>query len=294
MVVAMSPAEHRIAAPDGASLCVFEWNAGARGRDDTLLLAHATGFHARCWDQVVARLPGRHVLAVDQRGHGRSEGCPPVDWRIFGQDLAAIARAFALRAAVGVGHSMGGHATTEAAAAEPHCFRRLVLIDPVIGSPEAYAAGSRAAFADAPHPTAKRRARWASPAEMLARFRDRPPFDAWDPAVLRDYVEYGLLPASDGDGWVLACAPEFEADIYMGALENAGVHDAVRRVQVPVLVVRAQEPPTLRDRMDFRFSPTWPGLAAAFPNGREIHVPDRTHLVPMEDPAQVARWILDR
>ena len=45
--------------------------------------------------------------------------------------------------------------------------------------------------------------------------------------------------------------------------------------------------------MEFRFSPTWPGLAAAFPNGREIHVPERTHFVPMEDPAQVARWILD-
>ena len=293
MVVAMSPIEHRIVAADGASLCVFEWNADVRGHEDTLLLAHATGFHARCWDQVVARLPRRHVLAVDQRGHGRSEGRLPADWRDFGRDLVAVTRAFAIRAAVGVGHSMGGHAMTEAAAAEPLCFRRLVLIDPVIGAPEAYAAGSRAAFADAPHPTARRRARWGSPAEMLERFRDRPPFDAWDPAVLRDYVAYGLLPAPDGDGWVLACAPEFEADVYMAALENAGVHDSVARVQAPVLVVRAQEPPTLRDRMEFRFSPTWPGLAAAFPNGREIHVPERTHFMPMEDPAQVARWILD-
>ena len=124
-------------------------------------------------------------------------------------------------------------------------------------------------------------------------FPPSPPFDAWDPAPPRDYVAYGLLPAPDGDGWVLACAPEFEADVYMAALENAGVHDSVARVQAPVLVVRAQEPPTLRDRMDFRFSPTWPGLAAVFPNGREIHVPERTHFVPMEDPAQVARWILD-
>jgi lipase len=293
MVAGMSPLEHRVAADDGASLCVFEWNPAARGRADTLLLAHATGFHARCWDRVVARLAGRHVLAVDQRGHGRSEGAPPVDWRIFGPDLVVITRAFDLRDAVGVGHSMGGHATVEAAAAEPRRFRRLVLIDPVIGSPEAYAAGSRAAFAGTPHPTAKRRARWSSPAEMLERFRGRPPFDAWDPAVLGDYVEHGLLPDPAGDGFVLACDPAFEADVYMGALENAGVHDSVAAVSVPVLVVRAQEPPTLRDRMDFRFSPTWPGLAAAFRHGREIHVPECTHFVPMEDPARVARWILD-
>ncbi len=292
-MVGRMPIDHRVAASDGAALCVFEWNADARGRDDTLLLAHATGFHARCWDRVVAHLPGRHVLAVDERGHGRSEGRPPVDWRVFGRDLADVARAFDLRGAVGVGHSMGGHATTEAAAAESLRFRRLVLIDPVIGPPEAYVAGSRAAFADQPHPTAKRRARWTSPDEMLARFRDRPPFDAWDAAVLRDYVEHGLLPDPAGDGWVLACDPAFEADVYMSALENAGVHRSIAAVDVPVLVVRAQEPPTLRDRMDFRFSPTWPGLAAAFRHGREIHVPDRTHFVPMEDPAQVARWILE-
>lgn len=292
MVGGMSPIEHRIAA-DGVTLSVFEWRADARGREDTLLLAHATGFHARCWDQVVARLPDRHVLAVDQRGHGRSEGRPPVDWRRFGRDLAAVARAFDLRDAVGVGHSMGGHATTEAAAAEPDRFRRLVLIDPVIGPPEAYVAGSRAAFADQPHPTAKRRNHWTSPAEMLERFRDRPPFDAWEPAVLRDYVEHGLVPDPSGDGWVLTCAPAFEADVYMSAHENAGVHDSIAAVSAPVLVVRAKEPPTLRDRMDFRFSPTWPGLAAAFRHGRELHVPERTHFVPMEDPAQTARWILD-
>ncbi len=291
MVVGMSPIEHRVAG-DGVSLCVFEWGADRRGRDDTLLLAHATGFHARCWDRVVARLPGRHVLAVDQRGHGRSEGEPPVDWRMFGRDLAAVARAFDLRDAVGVGHSMGGHATVEAAAAEPSRFRRLVLIDPVIGPPEAYVIGSRARFTDMPHPTAKRRARWASPAEMEARFRDRPPFDAWDPAVLRDYCEYGLLPDPAGDGFVLACDPAFEADVYMGALENAGVYDSVAAVTVPVLVVRVMAPPTLRDMMDFRYSPTWPGLAAAFRNGREIHLPDATHFVPMEHPALVAEYIL--
>ncbi len=288
----MTPVERRVVA-DGASLCVFEWNADRRGQADTLLLAHATGFHARCWDRVVAHLPDRHVLAVDQRGHGRSDGRPPVDWRDFGRDLAAIARAFDVRDAVGVGHSMGGHATTEAAAQEPARFRRLVLIDPVIGSPEAYALGSRATFADDPHPTAKRRARWTSPAEMLERFRDRAPFDTWDPAVLRDYVEHGLLPAPDGDGWVLACAPAFEADVYVSALENGGVHRSVAAVTIPVLVIRAREPPTARDRADFRFSPTWPGLAPSFPNGREIHAPERTHFMPMEDPAQVARWILD-
>ena len=47
---------------------------------------------------------------------------------------------------------------------------------------------------------------------MFERFHKRPPFDLWQPQVLRDYCEYGLLP--DGDGFVLACPPEIEASIY--------------------------------------------------------------------------------
>ena len=198
-----------------------------------------------------------------------------------------------MRAAVGVGHSMGGHAMTEAAAAEPRCFRRLVLIDPVIGAPEAYAAGSRAAFAErrirrrggAPDGGRPRR---CSSVSAIA-----PPFDTWDPAVLRDYVAYGLVPAPDGDGWVLGCAPEFEADVYMARSRTRVCTTASRPGAAPVLVVRAQAPPARATAWTSAYSPTWPGLAAAFPNGREIHLPERTHFVPMEDPAQIARWILD-
>ena len=84
-------------------------------REASLLLAHATGFHARCWDQVIAHLGERHVIAVDQRGHGRSDKMPITDWRVLGEDLDALVRALELRDLVGVGHSMGGHAMVEAA-----------------------------------------------------------------------------------------------------------------------------------------------------------------------------------
>ena len=64
------PREHRQRTPQG-EICWFEW--GERGEGASLLLLHATGFHARVWDQVVAALPaGTHVIAPDHRGHGRS------------------------------------------------------------------------------------------------------------------------------------------------------------------------------------------------------------------------------
>ena len=33
----------------------------------TVFFAHATGFHARCWDQTLERLPGLRCLVIDMR-----------------------------------------------------------------------------------------------------------------------------------------------------------------------------------------------------------------------------------
>lgn len=65
---------------NGLNLACWEWRAELRGHGPTLLLVHATGFHGRVWDQVIARLPGRHVLAIEQRGHGRSQSAYFTNW----------------------------------------------------------------------------------------------------------------------------------------------------------------------------------------------------------------------
>jgi lipase len=287
---AVPPVERRVAV-NGITLALFEWGAEQRGRGDSILLVHATGFHARCWDRVVGYLGARHVLAVDQRGHGRSDKVYPVRWTDFGRDLAELVRVLDVREVVGVGHSMGGHAMTDAAAASAAGrFRRLVLIDPVIVAPEAYAEPAAMPWSGEMHPAAKRRNRWDSADEMFARFKDRPPFDTWDVEVLRDYCRWGLLPDPEGGGWVLACPPEYEASIYMTHHTNAGVHASARAIDVPVLVVRVMEP--RGGAFDYRHSPTWPGLVRQFKHGREIHLDDRTHFLPMEDPALVAGYVL--
>jgi len=275
---------------NGVDLCWFRWRGSEPGLAPVLLV-HATGFHARCWDQVVRHLPGREVIAVDMRGHGRSGKDVPITWDAFGQDLVALVRYIELRGAVGVGHSMGGHALVQAAAAEPEAFCRLLLVDPVILEPEFYAARPTSGE-DAEHPTAKRRNHWQSWQQMRDRFADRLPFSAWDPAVLEDYCRWGVLPEPDGgEGWVLACPPGIEAAIYMGSSEN-DVHALPARVEMPVTVMRAKPRSAERDPMDFSSSPTWPELAAAFPDGHDVHLPHLSHFIPMEEPALVAQYIL--
>lgn len=286
------PAEHRVRA-NGIELAYFEWGPDRRGAEPTLVLAHATGFHARCWDPVVRLLGDRHVIALDQRGHGRSEKIEITHWRVFGEDLTALLLALELREVIGVGHSMGGHAMVDAAAAVPDRLCRLVLVDPVIVDPEQYGGGwTISGLGGEPHPTTKRKRRFPSPEAMIDRFRDRAPYSGFHSDALYAYCTYGLLPAEDGDGFVLACPPEIEASVYMTSRTNAAVYESVRALELPILLLRAKLPPADRDMMDFSSSPTWPGLVNELAKGREIHFPDQTHFLPMEIPERVAELIL--
>lgn len=287
-----APTEHRVQA-NGIELAFFEWGRDFIGREPSLLMVHATGFHARCWDPVIAHLGDRHVIAVDQRGHGRSEKAEIAHWKVLGRDLVGLAQGLGLRDAIGVGHSMGAHALVDAAAALPGAFHRLVLIDPVIASPDQYGEGGWAisSLGGEPHPTAKRKRRFDSVEAMIERFRDRVPYRVFHPDALRAYCTHGLLPSDDGEGWVLACPPEIEASVYMTSRTNKGVHDSIRALDIPVLILRAKLPPKDRNAMDFSSSPTWPGLVHEFRHGRELHFPDRTHFLPMEIPDQIAELI---
>jgi pimeloyl-ACP methyl ester carboxylesterase len=191
---------------------------------------------------------------------------------------------------------MGGHSITEAAAACPGAFQRLLLIDPVIASPGDYSKGGWTIeqLGGEMHPTAKRKNRFASPAEMFERFEDRPPYASFHRDALRSYCEYGLLPAADGEGFVLACPPETEASVYMTSRTNPGVYDSIRALEIPVMILRAREPSSGGDVMDFSSSPTWPGLVHEFPNAREVYLPDHTHFLPMEASELVAGYVLGR
>jgi pimeloyl-ACP methyl ester carboxylesterase len=283
----MLPAESRIAVND-VELCLFEWP----GEGPPIVLVHATGFHARCWDQVVAHLPGRHVYAVDMRGHGRSSKPePPYPWSLFGDDLAALAGALALRGATGVGHSMGGHSVVLAAANTPAAFANLLLVDPVITSKAAYATARPNSDG---HFSSRRRNEWASAGEMFERFKDRAPFNGWEPAVLRDYCEYGLVPAADGNGFVLACPPAIEAAIYAGA-SGTDAYPAIESLQIPVRVLRARQRPEGggASPADMGGSPTVPDLATHFRRAEDVFLPEYSHFIPMEAPAFVAGQILE-
>ncbi len=275
---------------DGTRLCLFEWGRPRADRA-TVLLAHATGFHGRVWDATVDALDtDTHVIAIDMRGHGRSDKQGPLTWQRFGADVVAVVDSIAAVKLIGVGHSMGGHAMVQAAAARPERFERLVLVDPVIMDPDLYKLVGNVSMKPEDHPTSKRKNTWTSWEEMFERFENRGSFGLWRADVLEDYCRWGVVENPDGEGFVLACPPLVEAAIYSQSTER-NIGDLFARVTVPVTVLRAQRIEGARDMMDFSRSPTWPHLAEQFAHGRDVYLPQLTHFMPMQDPDLVARFI---
>ncbi len=268
---------------NGLSFGVAEWP----GDEPAVFLAHATSFHARIWDQVVKELPGIRCIAIDMRGHGRSDHPPPpYPWLAFGQDVAAVTRELGLRGALGVGHSKGGHAVINGADLDPEAFAALLLVDPVIAPRERYALPAPTEQ----HPAARRRNRWDSWEEMYKHFAPRPPFDSWDPLVLRDYCKFGLVPRAGGDGFELACPPEIEALLYSGGRGEADPYDAIARVGVPVRILRASaraEDDTGAGR-PLATSTCVPDLVSYFRDAEDVYLPQHSHFIPMEAPGLVA------
>jgi lipase len=284
------PIEHRFAATAG-ELCWFEWGTPVDDKP-TLLLIHATGFHARLWDPVVAALgEGWHIVAPDLRGHGLSYRPETLtDWLETAEDVIQLSDACLKGPVIAVGHSMGAFVAARLSAMRPDLVERMILVDPVMMAPELYGQDGGWTFSDpGEHPVARRRNSWESAEEMVAHFSGRLPYSNWERAALEAYCQHGLVLAANGEGLELACQPFLEASCYIGSLARSP-YQWVDAIKAPTTVIRAR----LAERsssMDFSISPTWPRLSMMFPGGQDLHWSDLSHFIPMEAPARLAKLI---
>jgi lipase len=110
-----------------------EW--GARdGRP--VVCVHGVGGHGLRFRKLAEeRLAQHRVVAVDLRGHGRSEWEPPWDLDTHVVDLRETASALGLERAAWVGHSFGGRLVMELTARAPEVVERAVLLDPAVWVP---------------------------------------------------------------------------------------------------------------------------------------------------------------
>ncbi len=280
------PIEYAVDIGD-VELCVYEWP----GEADPVMLLHATGFHSRCWNEVVLRLPEQQVYAVDIHFHGQSTNNGLVDWSLFARDICLLIEKLNLRNVIGVGHSIGGHLISRAAASIPERFKQLLLLDPVIMSAErgAQSRSNTSGLSAADHPVARRKNNWRDADEMFDRFAEREPFKYWKREDLRDYCDYALLPADEAGMRQLACNPINEASFYMNSVNHLDILEKLAFITTPTSILRA--PPGDSPEVNFSASPTWPELASAFPIARDIYLSDMDHFIPMRSPELVVQYI---
>lgn len=257
------------------------------------MVAHATGFHGRCYTRMAEQLtPEFSVWALDQRGHGAS-GKPSDgrfdDWSRFAEDLLRVIDAIEPGADWGgMGHSLGGGVILLAEAIRPGTFSALCCYEPVVLPPEWRSAGG----APSPGPTSdpvplavlarKRRPSFASRQAAFDNYRSKPPFAGFDPEALRDYVEYGFVDAPDGSV-TLACTREDEAAVFESA-PLSGVWDHLDQVRPPVAVLAG---PDDADPVARVAEP----VARRLARGGIHRFPHLDHFGPMTAPSEVGQVV---
>ena len=125
-----APVERRIAVAPGVELHVEERRGDLSAAP--FVLVHGLASNARLWDGVAEQLHalGHTVIAIDQRGHGRSdapEAGYDLDTAIA--DLLALIGALELERPVLVGQSWGGTVVLELAWRRPDAVRGIACVD---------------------------------------------------------------------------------------------------------------------------------------------------------------------
>ena len=254
---------------------------GPTERSIDIIFSHANGFNARTYRTVLAPVArDLRILALDLRGHGRSE-LPTetegrVSWDGLGDDLLALLEAVDAQDVILSGHSMGGTSSLLAAAQAPERVRSLVLFDPVFLPPESfrtYLAGA-APVSALESGARRRRAVFASREDALAAYTGRGAFRNWTTDQLADYVQDGFKDRPDGQV-ELACAPEWEASNF--ASHGHDIWKLLRAPPRPIRIFRAEEGSTSAS-----LTPSLDELATL---GIRIEtVPGTTHFLPLERP----------
>jgi pimeloyl-ACP methyl ester carboxylesterase len=262
---------------------------GAQTPTPDIVFLHATGFNARTYRTLLEPLAEKfHVLALDARGHGRTQLKARVfgytSWRRHRNDLISVLERHFKQPVTLAGHSMGATVSLLTAGRRPDLVKAVALFDPVILPATAYAlaelpfapALSRG-FLPLARSALHRRRRFANRAEAVKAFTGRGVFRSFSRAMIEDYVADGFIDTPTG-AVKLACHPRYEAATFCAQRNHPWT--ALEAGSGPLVLLRAERNSTMSASAMQR-------IAALRPGARVATVEGASHMLPMERPDRV-------
>ncbi|MDQ6876826.1 MAG: alpha/beta hydrolase [Candidatus Dormibacteraeota bacterium] len=266
----------------GVTLHYLEWTpAPDSERRPPVVLLHGLSSNARYWERLARHLPGRRLVALDQRGHGLT-GQPPLaptfpDGYAMEQlldDAVFAISELGLQRPVVVGHSWGATVALELVGTRPAAASGLVFIDgPVQSAANLFSWEEAQMLMQPPLP------RFASFEDAVSA--SRRDFEGTWEEDLESFVKARIMP--DGDALVLTLTARVRLELLRGLYESQP--DVLwPRVEVPTLALLAKRGPARISRTREQGAER---LATLAPNV-EVRWFDSPHDIPLFMPAEVA------
>ena len=270
---------------DGVRLHYLEWKPeSAPERNPPVVLLHGLSSNARYWERLASRLPGRRLVALDQRGHGLTGQPPNIPPFPAGyameqllDDVAFLITELGMRRPVAVGHSWGATVALELVGTRPGIASGLVFVDgPVQSAANLFSWEEAQTLMQPPLP------RFTSFQEAISASK-RDFEGTWD-QDLESFVKARIVP--DGNALVLTLTAPVRLELLRGLYESQP--DVLwPRVEVPTAVLLAKHGPS-------RFSKSRElgaqRLATIAPKV-EVRWFESPHDIPLFMPAEVASAI---
>jgi pimeloyl-ACP methyl ester carboxylesterase len=226
------------------------------GDGHALLLLHGLAGTAAEWEDTAAWLTQSHrVVALDQRGHGRSERRPrDVSRAAFVADAVAAIERLGLAPAVLIGQSLGGNAAFLAAAERPDLVRGLIVAE----------ASPAAAKLDSVERIRDLLSAWPVPFHSLEAAEN---FLGGDTPSARAWAR-NLEAADDG------LRPAFEVEVMVAALAAAAgpYWKEWRAIESPTLVVRGADGDLPADEAAAMVRELPVAELVTLPGGHDVHL----------------------
>lgn len=274
-----------IPSTDGVTIAMHDFG----GTESPILLSHATGFHAHCWEPVAQALnSSHHVAALDHRGYGDADAVDTAEliWSPYGGDALAAARYLSSQHGgapiVGVGHSMGGASLLMAARIAPELFSALFVFEPIVFPPVDPSPDNDRPTNPLAGGARKRRSVFPSFEAALENFSAKPPMSTFHPQAREAYVRHGFKPTTNGEV-ELKCSPEHEARTYETG-SSSGAWSELPQINTRVWVISGA--PAQYQPSSFAIN-----VADELPNATYVQFDEMGHFGPLEHPVIIANLV---